>query len=78
MIVFVAFADQELETLRDAPPETSDDVSRAVIAQRLLQERAVVLARLKRLGVHIVSAPVENLGPALVRAYDFLRRRERV
>jgi uncharacterized protein (DUF58 family) len=78
MIVFVAFADQELETLRDATPVTSDDVSRAVIAQRLLQERAVVLARLKRLGVHIVSAPVENLGPALVRAYDYLRRRERV
>jgi uncharacterized protein (DUF58 family) len=78
MIVFVTFPDQELETLRDAEPRSSDDVARAVIAQRLLQERNVVLTRLRRLGVQIVSAPVERLGPALVRAYDELRRRERV
>lgn len=78
MIVFVTFPDQELEALRDAAPRSSDDVARAVIAHRLLQERNVVLTRLRRLGVQIVSAPVERLGPALVRAYDELRRRERV
>lgn len=78
LIVFVTFADEELETLRDAEPRTADDVARAVIAQRLLQERSVVLARLRRLGVHIVEAPVHQLGQALVRAYDMLRRRERV
>jgi uncharacterized protein (DUF58 family) len=78
MIVFVTFPDQELETLRDDAPATADDVARAVIAHRLLQERSVVLTRLQRLGVHIVSVPVERLGSALVRAYDELRRRERV
>lgn len=78
LVVFVTFPDQELESLRDAPPGTGDDVSRAVIAHRLLQDRDIVVTRLKRLGVHIVSAPVEELGPALVRAYDQLRRRERV
>lgn len=78
MIVFVTFPDQELESLRDAKPHTSDDVARAVIAQRLLQERSVVLTRLQRLGVHIVNAPVNELGSALVRAYDQLRRRERI
>jgi uncharacterized protein (DUF58 family) len=77
MIVFVTFPDQELEALRNAAPQASDDVSRAVIAQRLLDERSVVLARLRRLGVQIVSAPVDRLGTALVRAYDALRRRER-
>jgi len=78
MIVFVTFSDEELETLRDAEPRAPDDVARAVIAQRLLQERGVVLARLRRLGVHIVDAPVRQLGQALVRAYDTLRRQERV
>jgi uncharacterized protein (DUF58 family) len=78
LIVFVTFADEELETLRDAEPRTADDVARAVIAQRLLQERSVVLARLRRLGVHIVDAPVRQLGQALVRSYDVLRRQERV
>ncbi|MBS0386007.1 MAG: DUF58 domain-containing protein [Proteobacteria bacterium] len=78
MIVFVTFADDDLETLRSAEPQTPDDVARAVIAQRLLQEREIVLARLRRLGVHVVDAPVQRLGQALVRAYDTLRRQERV
>ncbi len=78
MIVFVAFHDEELETLRAAVPETPDDVSRAVIAHQLLRERSLVLARLRRLGVYIVDAPADRLGPELVRAYDELRRRERV
>ncbi|MBI3438753.1 MAG: DUF58 domain-containing protein [Proteobacteria bacterium] len=78
LIVFVTFSDEELESLRDAEPRVSGDVARAVIAQRLLQERGIVLERLRRLGVHIVDAPVRQLGQALVRAYDMLRRRERV
>lgn len=78
MIVFVAFHDEELETLRSAEPQTPEDVSRAVIAHRLLRERSLVLARLRRLGVHIVDAPVDSLGIELVRAYDELRRKERI
>ncbi len=78
IIVFVTFPDQELEAMRDGEPLASDDVSRAVVAQRLLDERGVVLARLRRLGVEVVSAPVERLGVSLVRTYDALRRRERV
>jgi uncharacterized protein (DUF58 family) len=78
MIMFVAFRDEELESLRDAAPQNSDDVSRAVIAQRLLRERSIVLARLRRLGVRIVDAPLDRLGPELVQAYDQLRREERI
>jgi uncharacterized protein (DUF58 family) len=78
MMVFVAFHDEELETLARAAPETAKDVSRAVIAHQLLRERRLVLARLRRLGIYIVDAPPENLGPELVRAYDELRRRERI
>lgn len=78
MVVFVTFPDQELEALRDAPPQSGDAVSRAVIAHRLLRDRDVVLTRLRRLGVRIVSAPVDEIGAALVRAYDDLRRKERV
>lgn len=78
MIVFVAFHDEELESLRSDLPQSSDDVARAVIADQLLKERRIVLARLRRLGVHIVDAPADKLGPELVRAYDELRRRERI
>ncbi len=78
IIVFVAFHDEELETLRSTAPQTPSDVTRAVIAHQLLKERSLVIARLRRLGVHIVDAPVESLGPELVRAYDELRRKERI
>jgi uncharacterized protein (DUF58 family) len=78
MIVFVSFHDEELEALRGAKPQTPDDMSRAVIAHRLLRERSLVLARLRRLGVFIVDAPADKLGPELVRAYDELRRKERI
>ncbi|MES1158654.1 MAG: DUF58 domain-containing protein [Terricaulis silvestris] len=78
MVVFVAFRDEELESLQSADPQTSGDVTRAVIAHQLLRERSVVLARLRRMGAHIVSARVDRLGPELVRAYDQLRRQERV
>jgi len=78
MVVFVTFRDEELETLRGVRPQTAGDVSRAVIAHQLLYERDIVLTRLRRLGVHIVSTTRAQLGPELVRAYDELRRRERV
>jgi uncharacterized protein (DUF58 family) len=78
MIVFVTFRDEELESLRAMRPQTPGDVSRAVIAHQLLHERDVVLTRLRRLGVHLVSTSRDQLGPELVRAYDELRRRERV
>ncbi|MES1158847.1 MAG: DUF58 domain-containing protein, partial [Terricaulis silvestris] len=78
VVVFVAFRDEELETLQDTAPQTTDDVTRAVIAHQLLRERNIVLARLRRMGAHIVTAPVERLGPALVQAYDHLRRAERI
>ena len=78
LIVFVTFRDDELESLRSVRPQTAEDVSRAVIAHQLLYERDVVLTRLRRLGVHIVSTKVDQLGPELVRAYDELRRQESV
>lgn len=76
LVLFVSLRDAELERITDAEPRTPEDVSRAVVAGRLLQERATVLERLKRLGVLVVDAPVERLGPALLNGYLEVRRRE--
>jgi uncharacterized protein (DUF58 family) len=78
VILFVTFPDAELEQMRSAAPERAEDVARAVAAHRLLQERQIVLERLRRMGVHIVAAALHQLGPALVAAYDHIRRRERL
>ena len=75
LILFVLMRDSELENLVAAPPEGPDDVSRAVVAAEMLRERRIVIARLQRLGVHIVEAPHERLGTELVNAYLGLKRR---
>jgi len=76
LVLFVVFRDEELEALMSAEPGEPDDVSRAVIAHTLQREREVVIERLRRMGVQIVEAPVERMGPAVLAAYLDLKRRE--
>ena len=47
-----------------------------MVAAALLRERELVVARLRRLGVQIVEAPAERIGPALLGAYLDLKRRD--
>ncbi|MEW5685958.1 MAG: DUF58 domain-containing protein [Pseudomonadota bacterium] len=75
LVLFVAFRDEELERLRAKAPETPEDVSRAVIADRLLKQREGVTARLRRLGAQIIDAPVDGLSNALLNGYLDAKRR---
>lgn len=76
LVLFAVMEDEELETLAEAEPLTSEDVTRAVVAASLLRERDLVLARLRRLGAHVVQARAEALGPAALNAYLDLKRRD--
>jgi uncharacterized protein (DUF58 family) len=76
LVLFVTIRDAELEGLALAEPVVSEDVSRAVTAAALLREREVVIGRLRRLGAHIVEAPVDGVGPAVLNAYLDIKRRE--
>ena len=60
----------------DAEPLQSEDVSRAVIADTLLQEREVVFRKLQRMGVQIVETTPEKFGSELVSRYLDIKRRE--
>lgn len=75
LVLFVLMHDDELDALANAQPTSADDVSRAVIAAAMLRERRIVVARLQRLGVHIVEAHHDRLGPELVNAYLSLKKR---
>lgn len=75
LVMFVVFRDAELEALAARAPETPEDVSRAVIADRLQRQREGVIARLRRLGAQIVDAPPDALGPALLNGYLDVKRR---
>jgi uncharacterized protein (DUF58 family) len=76
LILFVLMRDVELEDMAAAEPLDTADVSRAVTAASLLRERRIVIARLQRLGVHVVEAPHERLGTDLVNAYLDMKRRD--
>jgi uncharacterized protein (DUF58 family) len=75
LVLFILMHDVELEAIANAAPERSADVSRAVIAGSMLRERRIVVARLRRLGVHIVEAHHDRVGTELVNAYLGLKRR---
>jgi len=76
LIVLTTFRDEELEALRAAEPRSPEDVSRAVVAAALLAQRESVLAQLRRLGVQVLEARADELGPALIDRYIDVMRRE--
>ena len=76
LVLFVLPRDSELEGFADAPPDDSDAVARAVTAAALLRDRRLVIARLERMGAHIIVAPYEELGAALVNAYLDIKQRD--
>jgi len=75
LVLFIALRDVDLEAMARAEPATPGDVSRAVTAGALLAERDLVLRRLRHIGVEVMEAPLETLGPNLVSAYLALKQR---
>ena len=75
LLVAIVIRDEELESLTDRVPETADDVARAVVAGALLRERRIVIARLRRMGVDVLEAAHDQVGPRLVADYLEIRRR---
>ena len=78
IIIFVAFRDEALEQILQTTPEETDDISRAVIAENLMRERDLVIARLHRMGVHIVDVDADKISNAVLNKYLELKRREAI
>ncbi len=76
LVLFMLMKDAELETLSDTRPASGEDVARSVVAGGLLREREVVIARLRRLGAHVLEAEYRYLGTALVQRYLDLKRED--
>lgn len=76
LVLFATFEDSALAQMADAPPDTAQDVARAVIADTLLAERDVVFRRLQRLGVQIIETKPEHFGAKLVSRYLQIKQRD--
>jgi uncharacterized protein (DUF58 family) len=77
-VIFVALRDPGLAALAGAPPDDALRLHRAVVAASLLRDREVVLAHLRRRGIHALDASPAEVGPQLLNTYLEIKRRERI
>ncbi|WP_234036282.1 DUF58 domain-containing protein [Porphyrobacter sp. YT40] len=78
LVLFVTMADSEVEELIAAPPGDIATLARSVTADSLAQQRKLVLTRLRRLGIDVLEAPWENIGPCLIDRYLAIRGSEAI
>jgi len=74
LVLFVTMEDAELADLIAAEPEDLAHISMAVTAETLARQRAVVLQRLRQLGVDVIEAPWERIGYRLIDRYLEIKR----
>ncbi|MFC3099088.1 DUF58 domain-containing protein [Alteraurantiacibacter palmitatis] len=78
LVIFVTLRDSELEDLAATTPASVADVATAIAAAGLAHQRAIVLQRLRRLGVDVIEAPWQQVGYRLIDRYLEAKRLEAV
>ena len=57
------------------PDDARQDLAMAATADALLRQRALVLSRLRQLGVDVIEAPHEAIGMRLIDTYLSIKRK---
>jgi uncharacterized protein (DUF58 family) len=78
LVLFVTMADAEIERVIAAPPSDIATLARSVTADTLSQQRKLVLGRLKRMGIDVIEAPWEKIGPQLIDRYLLIKNSEAI
>jgi uncharacterized protein (DUF58 family) len=78
LVLFVTMADNEVEELITARPGDIATLARSVTADSLAQQRKLVLTRLRRLGIDVLEAPWDRIGPRLIDRYLAIRGSEAI
>ena len=73
-VLFVVMRDEDLDQLAGGDVATPGDVARAVVAQGLIRQRALVLTRLRQAGVRVIETPWQTIGPRLLETYLAIKR----
>ena len=76
LVVFVALRDPFLAHVVAAPPDSVRQMAAAVVSYDLMRDRAVVLERLQRSGVHCLDVPAARLSMALINRYLLIKQRD--
>ncbi len=75
LVLFVTIEDSELAGLQAAEPATLDALATAVTADTLARQRALVLRRLRQLGIDVIEAPWDAIGYRLIDRYLDIKRK---
>ena len=78
LVLFVTFADSELDAFIDAEPGDIATIARSVTADSLATQRSVVLQRLRRMGVDVIEAPWDQIGYRLIDRYFMIKNSEAI
>jgi len=78
LVLFVTMEDTELGELAGAEPDSIAAIASAVAAGTLARQRALVLRRLRRLGVDVIEAPWDAITYALIDRYLEVKRTEAI
>ncbi|MFZ9394429.1 MAG: DUF58 domain-containing protein [Erythrobacter sp.] len=78
LVLFVTIADSEIEQLVAAEPADLATLARSVTADTLARQRTLVLERLRRLGIDVVEAPWDQIGPRMIDRYFAIKRHEAI
>ena len=78
LVLFVVMADAELAAIATAPVTDMQSVAEAVTASGLARQRALVLQRLRHLGVRVLEARHDQIGTRLLDAYLAIKREGRI
>jgi uncharacterized protein (DUF58 family) len=76
VLLFVALRDPLLPELVERAPRDADDVHRAIVADELQRERALVLERIRAAGAQVLDVLPHELERGLIQRYLAVKRRE--
>jgi uncharacterized protein (DUF58 family) len=78
LVLFVVMTDAELAGITTADVTDMQSVAEAVTASSLIRQRALVLQRLRHLGVRVLEARHDQIGTRLLDAYLAIKREGRI
>ena len=78
VVIFVVMTDADLARIVASPVEDMHSVAQSVTATSLIRQRALVLQRLRQLGVRVIEAPHDKIGTRLLDAYLAVKREGRI
>ncbi|MFM5908380.1 MAG: DUF58 domain-containing protein, partial [Novosphingobium sp.] len=78
VVLFVTMSDAELEDIAAGEPASMGGLAMAVSADGLLRQRALVLQRLRQIGVDVIEAPWNHIGTRVIDAYLNIKRAGRI